>query len=230
MRGAAAVLAALLLWGAPSAAQAPTDYLVTDGPLSDEDFYRLVACRARPGGPCTAEPVRWSPERARDLRVGFAPVPAGYARPKALRAIEAVDRAIAEINAAGAALRLRRAGPGEDPDIAFHLVPVEEGELIEGTGVRGVDGQTIGAALVTVWWDEGQDLSDAVIVLAENLPEPDLDPVVLEELTQAMGLMTDIRNPAYEGLSVFSEDSNRVTTLGPQDREALRRHYPPEDP
>jgi hypothetical protein len=42
--------------------------------------------------------------------------------------------------------------------------------------------------------------------------------------------MTDIRNPAYDGVSVFSEDSNAVLRLGPRDKEALRRHYPPEEP
>ena len=65
---------------------------------------------------------------------------------------------------------------------------------------------------------------------ADDLPPGDVAPVVLEELTQAMGLMTDIRNPAYEGVSVFSEDSNAVLRLGAQDKEALRRHYPPEEP
>ena len=93
-----------------------------------------------------------------------------------------------------------------------------------------MDGQVIGAALVTVWWDAGQDLTDAVIVMADDLPPGDVAPVLLEELTQAMGLMTDIRNATYDGVSVFSEDSNRVTRLGPQDKEALRRHYPPEEP
>lgn len=223
------LLAALLAWGQPLAAQ-EADYLETDGKLSSEDFYRLVSCRALPGGPCTADPVRWSPDRARDLAVGFAPVAPGASEEAVRRAVAAVDHAIAEINAAGSALRLRRAAKTEKPDILIHLAPVAEGELIEGTGVSGVDGQEIGAALVTVWWDERQDLTEAVIVLAADMPPADVGPVVLEEMTQAMGLMTDIRNPAYEELSVFSEDSNRVTRLGPQDREALRRHYPPEDP
>lgn len=226
----AALASLLLLAGSPALPAQETDYLVTDGPLSPEDFYRLVSCRALPGGACTAEPVRWSPERAADLRVALAPVPAD-APPDVVAAVrDALGRAIGEINAAGAQLRLRPGAPGEPADVTLHLAPVAEGSLIEGTGVSGVDGQEIGAALVTVWWDEGQDLTEAVIVLAQDLPAPDIGPVVLEELTQAMGLMTDIRNPAYEGVSVFSEDSNRVTTLGPQDREALRRHYPPLDP
>ncbi len=223
-------LGMLLGWALSVSAGGEEDYLVTQGKLSNEDFYRLVSCRALPGGPCTAEPVRWAPARAQNLAVGFAPVAPGYPARMADRMAEAVEAAIAEINAAGAALRLRPAAKGETPDVTFHLAPVREGDAIEGTGVTGVDGQVIGAALVTVWWDEGQELTEAVIVLAEDLPAADVGPVVLEELTQAMGLMTDIRNPAYEGLSVFSEDSNRVTRLGPQDREALRRHYPPEDP
>lgn len=229
MRAAALAGALLAAWGTSPLAQ-EADFLITEGKLPSEDFYRLVSCRALPGGPCTAEPVRWSPERARDLAVGFAPLPPAYPKETATRMAEAVEHAIGEINGAGAALRLRPAAKNERPDIAIHLAPVDEGDTIEGTGVRGVDGQTIGAALVTVWWDDGKDLTEAVIVLAENLPASDIGPVVLEELTQAMGLMTDIRNPAYEGVSVFSEDSNRVTRLGPQDRDALRRHYPPEEP
>jgi len=211
-------------------AAAQEDFLVTEGKLSSEDFYRLVACRALPGGPCTVEPVRWPPGRARDLTVGFAPVTGGYPPEMVRRMAAAVDHAIREINDAGAALHLRRAAKGDVPDILFHLAPIHEGDAIEGTGVLGVDGQVIGAALVTVWWDDRLDLTQAVIVMAEDLPNSDVAPVVLEELTQAMGLMTDIRNPFYEGLSVFSEDSNAVIHLGPQDREALRLHYPPEEP
>ena len=48
---------------------------------------------------------------------------------------------------------------------------------------------------------------------------------MLEELTQSLGFLTDIRNPLYESHSVFSEDSNSVTRLGPQDVTVLRWHY-----
>ena len=223
------LLLALLAAGPTASAQA-VDYLETDGKLSSEDFYRLVACRALPGGPCTVEPVRWPRDRALDLAVDIAPLPPGYSPDTAARMSGAIDHAIAEINSAGAALHLRRASKGERPDISLHLSTVHEGDAIHGTGVWGVDGQVIGAALVTVWWDLGQGLTEAVIVMADNLPPSDVAPVVLEELTQAMGLMTDIRNPAYDGVSVFSEDSNDVLRLGAQDKDALRRHYPPEEP
>ena len=229
MRLRALLLLALLAAG-PAASAQEEDFLPTSGRLSDEDFYRLVACRALPGGPCTVDPVRWPPETARDLKVGFAPLPRGYPPDMARRMVQAVDHAIAEINSAGAALHLRRAAKGEVPDITFHLAAIHEGEAIDGTGVWGVDGQVIGAALVTVWWDAAQDLTQAVIVMAEDLPPSDIRPVVLEELTQAMGLMTDIRNPYYDELSVFSEDSNSVLKLGTQDKAALRLHYPPAEP
>ncbi|NAZ35596.1 DUF2927 domain-containing protein [Rubellimicrobium sp. CFH 75288] len=229
MRAAAALAAAALLagtvWAGPG--DAGGDFLTTSGKLSDEDFYRLVSCRALPGGPCTVDPIRWAPEKADDIRVALLPAPLGYPQDLARRISVALDHAIAEINAAGAALRLRRVAGAAGADVTVRLSISRDGEPIEGTGVRGVDGQTIGAALVTVWWDEALRLTEAVIVMAADLPPPDVIPVVLEELTQAMGLMTDIRNPHYEGLSVFSEDSNAATRLGPQDRAALRRHYPP---
>lgn len=228
-RRLALAAAALAAWGTFAPAQVP-DYLETEGLLSNEDFYRLVSCRALPGGPCTAEPVRWPSQKAQDLSVGIAEIPPGYPGASSQRVQEAVDHAIAQINAAEAGVHLRRARDDEPPDISIHLANVREGDVIEATGVSGVDGQVIGAALVTVWWGARQELSKAVIVIAQDLPQADVVPVVLEEITQAMGLMTDIRNPDYEGVSVFSEDSNRVTRLGAQDLEALRRHYPPEDP
>nr|WP_275450658.1 DUF2927 domain-containing protein [Octadecabacter antarcticus] len=66
---------------------------------------------------------------------------------------------------------------------------------------------------------------DAAIVFAADIPVDQAGPIMLEELTQAMGLMTDIRNPYYETRSVFSEDSNTVAKLGVQDSAALRFQY-----
>lgn len=220
------VLALAVAFMVSGAGAQEVDYLATEGKLTAEDFYRLVACRALPGQACSVEIVRWAPPVARRLAVAVAPVPAAYPADMAQAASRALDRAIAEINGAGAAINLVRVGKGEAAPITIHLSPVYEGQVIQGTGVDGVDGQTIGAALVTVWWDEAFALTSAVIVLACDLPVTDLEPVILEELTQATGLMTDIRNPAYETLSVFSEDSNTVTRLSPLDRDVLRRHYP----
>ena len=49
---------------------------------------------------------------------------------------------------------------------------------------------------------------------------------MLEELTQCMGLWTDIGGSFYQSRSIFSETSNSRTRLGEQDIMALRRHYP----
>ena len=82
------------------------------------------------------------------------------------------------------------------------------------------------AALVQVYWDEQRNLTDALIVFASDIPPDQAGPIMIEELSQAMGLLTDIRNPYYETRSVFSEDSNSVIKLGEQDRIALGLHYP----
>ena len=219
-RGALLALLLATLAGAGAGAGAAggsnggeTDFVVAEGKLSNQDFYRLVSCRAPPGGPCAVDPIAWPPARARALTVTLAEAPPGYPRDMAFRVGRALDRAIGEINGAGAALHLTRAPKGASADVAIHLAPVREGDAIEGTGIPGVDGEVIGAALVTVWWDEAMALTDAVIVVASDLAPGDVEPVILEELTQAMGLMTDIRDPWYEGVSVFSEDSNAATRL-----------------
>jgi hypothetical protein len=66
----------------------------------------------------------------------------------------------------------------------------------------------------------------AAIVMSTTLGIGSYEGVILEELTQALGLMTDIKSPAYVGVSVLSQDGNRVTRLGQQDKVALRLHYP----
>lgn len=205
---------------------AAVEFVETLGPLSDEDFYYLVACGAPPGGACIDPIVRWAEADALSLTVSVAPVAPSYPKALGKEMLAALDRAIAEINGAQARLRLLRAEPGEVGRIRLFLTPVGENQPIRGTGISGVDGVEIGAGLTTVWWNDRREITEAVIVMAGDLPVPQVFPVLLEELTQSLGLLTDIRNPWYETRSVFSEDSNSVTRLGPQDVMALRRHYP----
>lgn len=223
-----AVLAWLAVLPIAAPAQVENDFLVTSGKLTQGDFYALLSCRAMPGGPCTEDSVRWPAHLAQNLGVGFAPVPPDYPRQLAIELNAALDLAIAEINGAASALQMTRASKGAAPPISIFLSASSQGEPIRGTGIRGVDGEIIGAALVTVWWDDRNQITEAVIVLAADLPHDEALPVLLEELTQALGLLTDIRNPVYRSISVFSEDSNAVTKLGPQDRGALLLHYPPK--
>lgn len=218
----AALLAVLAL---PAHGQ-DADFVACHGPLSDEDFYRLVACRAPPGKPCREEFVRWAPEDARALSIGFGPVADGY--PAVLRdqMFHGLDLAVRAINRVGANLHLVHEDDPTRQDITIHLVSSREGELIAGTDNPEMDGFPLGAALVHISWDENNHIREATIAMASDIPLSNAYPVLLEEVTQALGLMTDIRNPHYETISVFSEDSNLVRKHGPQDRMAILRHYP----
>ncbi|GGL76013.1 DUF2927 domain-containing protein [Wenxinia marina] len=218
----ATLAAALVALAAPAAAQ---DYIVTQGRLTDEEFYRLVACGAAPGGECRMPYVRWPRGRASALSVGIDRAPAGYPRALAENVSDALDRAIDEINGIGSALQLSRA-PGKAADVVIRLIEVGDGEAVSGSGVPELEGEPMGAAYVYVWWNGRMEITEARILMADDLPHYEVYPVLLEELTQAMGFLNDIRNPLYDSESVFSEDSNAVMTLGQQDRAALLRHYP----
>ncbi|MEL6959755.1 MAG: DUF2927 domain-containing protein [Pseudomonadota bacterium] len=212
-------LLATLLWSGAAFAQ---EYVVTDGPLSDADFYRLVSCAAPPGDTCQSEKIHWDKPT---VRVTFAPIPPAYPVDLAKEMDRALDYAIAQINSAAPGLTVERVSKSATAEIEIYLQPIRAGDAISRTGRADLDGTPIGAAQVQVWWDWNRDLTEAVIVFAADIPLDQAGPIMLEELTQSMGLMTDIRNPYYTHVSVFSEDSNSVAKLGPQDREALRLHY-----
>ncbi|MDG1118316.1 MAG: hypothetical protein P8N72_14515 [Flavimaricola sp.] len=221
-RATIALTLGLLMAGTGTVAQ---DYVVSEGRLSDTDFYNLVSCGAPPGKPCRDPHIRWAPEQARALAVGIHPPDSGYPERLWRQLDHGLDLAIGALNAVGAALHIVRTDAG-DGDITLHLVNAREGEAIYGTGNDEMDGVIIGAGLVHVRWNGDMAITQGTIALAADIPLSDAYPVLLEELTQSLGLLTDIKNPYYEDLSVFSEDSNSVTKLAPQDRMALLRHYP----
>lgn len=196
---------------------------MTDGPLSDLEFYRLVSCAATPGRGCNETLVRWNKPV---VTVAFAPISSVYPAELAKEFDDALDVAISQIRSAAPGLNLRRVSKSSACDIRLYLQPIGQGDAIRGTGYSGMDGTPIGAAQVQVHWDDYQNLTEALIVFAADIPLEQAQPIMVEELTQAMGLMTDIRNPYYTTRSVFSEDSNSVNKLGEQDRAALRFHYP----
>ncbi|MBU2992037.1 DUF2927 domain-containing protein [Octadecabacter sp. 1_MG-2023] len=216
----------ILAWIGVAVFTAPVfaqEYVTTDGPLSDTDFYRLVSCAARPGEGCNEPIIHWG---HRVVTVTFAPIPIGYSTELAREMDRALGAAVAQINGAVSGITVRRVSKSQPADIVIYLQPIRAGDVVRGTGYSQLDGTQIGAALVQVFWDENLKLTEAAIVFAGDLPIDQAGSVMVEELSQAMGLMTDIRNPHYNTLSVFSEDSNSVAKLGRQDREALRRHYP----
>lgn len=198
----------------------------SDGPLSDDDFYRLIACAAPVSGGCQKDFVRWSPADAGDVSVGIVTVADDY--PETLRTLAdaAIDAAITEVNAAGANLHLTRSNPTDKPDVAVYLLALTKGEEISGTGLNPLDGATLEAAKAQIWWRADRSLINGAIVIAIDVDPEEIASIMLEEVTQAMGLLTDIDGGYYHSRSIFSETSNQSTRLGRQDSMVLQRHYP----
>ncbi|MBF9036550.1 DUF2927 domain-containing protein [Rhodobacterales bacterium HKCCE2091] len=209
-----------LLVPAPLAAQ---EFVSVDGPLSDEDFYRLVACAAPPGGDCAKPVVRWPDPQRLSLRVGIAGVHPAFPSYKLDLVDQALDAAIDEINALGAHLWLDRhyAAPF---DIPVYLLETPEGGLIQGTGNSQIDGSAMSIGRVVIR-SRGADIQSAAIAISRDIHRREIASVVLEELVQALGLPTDISSGAYRR-SIFSEEGNSVVYLRGQDAEAIRLHYP----
>lgn len=211
----------MLMLAAPAAAQ---EFVEATRLLSDDEFYRAVACAALPGEPCRKPLLRWPEEARRDLTVGLASVVEDL-RPYQRRQFEAgIERAIEEINALGAGVALRRDDGA--PDIAVHVVATPPGAVMTGTGIPGLDGALLPLGRVALRARDGT-IGEALIAVSAGARRREVASVLLEEITQSLGLMTDIAGPAYRR-SVFSEDGNSVTRLEGQDAMALRRHYPPD--
>jgi len=214
------LLCALLILPSLATAQ---EFITVPRRLSDEAFYRLVACAAPPGGQCSKPEIRWSEERRVSLTVGIAQIDAGFPTYKLDLVDDAIDRAIAQINATGAYLVLERIYERE-PDIALYLLDTAQGSIINGTGNEELDGSDLSVGRVAIR-SIGGDIQEAAIAISRDIQRREIASVVLEELVQALGLPTDIQSPAYPD-SIFNENSNAVVWLRGQDAEALRRHYP----
>lgn len=204
----------------PLAAQ---EFVSVPGLLSDDAFYELVACAAPPGGTCAKPFVRWTAPRNQALRVGIAQVSPAFPDYKFDLVDQALDAAIAEINGVGSELRLERRF-GDPFDVPIYLTNTPQGAQIEGTGNPQIDGVNIALGRV-VLRSRGAAIQDAAIAISLDIGRREIASVVLEELVQAMGLVTDIEGAAYRR-SIFSETGNSVVRLSGQDAEALRRHYP----
>lgn len=201
------------------------EFVQTAGVLSDADFYRAVACGAAPGAPCEKPFTHWPAAKALDLSVAISDVHPDFPGYKRELIDNALQEAVDEINQVGAAVRLRVLAPGSAADIPIYLTGARRGGTVENTGFLGLDGSTIQAGLVTLWWRDGVIRSSG-IALSKDLRRRSTRSVILEELVQSLGLATDLRNPTYAGKSIFDEDSNAVTRLIGQDAQALRLHYP----
>ena len=210
----AAGLVALPLWAG--------DGVMTEGKLSDKDFFRLATCGATPGGDCDGPVVKWA---APEITLALAAAHRRYPRDLAARVSRELDRAIAQINGAGAGLRIRRDDTLRDPDIIVSLPAISEGETTRNIP-RIPNGQVIGVGFMWLWWNEQAEITGASMLISEDIQPRDVRSVVLEELFQCLGFLYDIENRYYEGRSILSQDSNETTTIAGQDRMALRRLYP----
>jgi hypothetical protein len=217
----------LFLAASPPVAAAE-DFIETTGPLSDDAFYNLVACAAPPGGPCGKPILHWPTDRP--LRVQITRIDDAFLGGRQKRARAALVRAIQFINRVGAGIALEQVAPGQEADIRIYLIDTDGAGPITGTGIPGVDGSTVTGARVTIWSrSDTHMIQRAQIVFGTRLHIRHYESAMIEEVTQALGLLTDIRNPDYLGKSVFSQDDNESKDLGAQDRMALRRHYPPRE-
>ncbi len=216
---------ALILALAATPARADT-WVTFDRPVDDRSFYRAVACAAPAGARCTDPLTRWSARDRRDLTVSLRLMDEGPRTPRRAAMSQAIDHAIREINATGADLRLVRVRDGLDAMIDVWDSRFREGDpiVMPSEDLRGE--ALMEGARVQVWWDGDFTLTRAVILIAADLGTPDLRSVVLEEMVQSLGLLTDIEGEAYAETSIFSESSNAVTRLRGQDATAIRLHYP----
>tara|TARA_R110002020_G_scaffold52767_10_gene148074 strand:- start:13033 stop:13575 length:543 start_codon:yes stop_codon:yes gene_type:complete len=179
-----------------------------------------VACAAPPEAACAKHFYRWDKTT---LTVGIIERDRAFLGGKLKRAEAALVRALQHLNATGAGLTLSITE--ETPDIAIHLLDVSRGQTIPtGSLLRG---KTMANA-ITALEVEGSTITGAAIGFSNTIPIRQYESVMLEEITQALGLITDIRNLYYQSRSILSQDAdNSLKTLGEQDRMALIRHYPP---
>jgi hypothetical protein len=198
------------------------DGVASSGLLTDKEFFRLATCGAAPGDACQGPKVRWPKGR---VTIGVAEPEPGYPPKLAKRVSKALDAAIAEVNGAGSALKLRRNDTLREPDILISLPTLSEGELTRDIP-RMPDGESIGVGFMWLYWDDRQRVTEAALLISQNIETGDLTSVMLEEVFQCLGFLYDIENPAYEGVSILAQDSNSTTTISGQDRAILRMLYP----
>jgi hypothetical protein len=215
-----AALGLLLIAVQPALAQ---DFVAAKGKLSDADFYRLVACGRPPGGECRIPLRRWPPDLAADLTVTLLPT-IEPVQPALASQIEAsLDRAIAILNGVGAAFHLRRVDDNAPALIRVQIRSQQSMSLLSGETKR----RLIPGGMVMFAAGPADRITGADIVYSAQLVLTETESVVLEELTQSLGLVFDISGDHYKRRSIFSQERNSVTVITGQDATALRLHYPP---
>ena len=191
--------------------------------MEDTAFYRLVACAAPPEGECAKPFYKWNKT---DITVGIIQRPPAFLGGKLKRAEASVVRAVQRLNATGMGITLRL--DETDPDIQIHLLDIPRGQKITSSSRPLLNGRIMANAITALDVD-GTTINGASIGFSNTMTIRQYESVMLEEITQALGLITDIQNPYYRSRSILSQNAdNSLKTLGEQDRMALIRHYPPD--
>jgi hypothetical protein len=204
---------------------AESEFITLNGKVSDRDFHRAVACAALPGQDCTETMVHWPDDAVGQINLKLHKTQPAFIERHGTNGTEAIDRAIAEINAVGSALQLVRDDKADRAAINIWLTDLSEGDAINIEGSIIPKTEIIEAAYVYVSYDDAGVIDRADIVVS-NLEPEELTSIILEEITQANGLLRDVDGDAYRDTSIFSENSNAITTLEGQDRAAILLHYP----
>lgn len=197
------------------------DFIAVDGALEDDAFYRLIACAAPPKLPCQKPFLRWPVEKRDPLRISLASLTPALQPYQRRLYLDALRAAVDEINSVAVGLRV--AAVSGEADVVVHVVETEPGQIMQNTGVPELEGQLLPLGRVALRSRNGV-IKEALIALSHQTRRREIASVMLEEIVQSLGLMTDIRSTAYRR-SIFSEDSNSGVRLVGQDAMVLRRHY-----
>jgi hypothetical protein len=163
--------------------------------------------------------MKW---KKREVTIGITRIEDGVTKAQADAVRKALRASIAEINGVGAAIRLVEVG--KKPDIRVRLVVKQ---IAPPRAVRNLNDYLLNNAGGRVRLGlSGQTIRAAEIDIATFLKPRQLQSVVLEEVTQSLGLVTDIHNRLYHNKSIFSETGSRTKRLRGQDAMVLRVHYP----
>lgn len=204
---------------------AQADHVKSSGQLSDTDLYKLVACGAPVGGKCQVRPVKWNARDAQRLTVGIVSVEPGIRSSYMRKSRKSLTQAIAEINAAGSAIRMTEVSE-ETPMIRIFMVNTKDKLLFE----TGEDwNQNVHAYSAAAYFQldiKGSRIRGCEIRVGTDMPTAGVRRLFLEEIVQCLGLPFDVLNDYYVSRSIFSEIGFRVNRLRGQDATLLRMHYP----
>ncbi|WP_225026529.1 hypothetical protein, partial [Xinfangfangia pollutisoli] len=170
---------------------------------------------------CRGPAVRWAKS---ELTLALLPAKARLTPALAQLLDQALDQAIAQINGAGAGIRLTRTDRA-GADIRVYVSAAQPGDSMAaqpGLSAPGV----MGVGYSTIWWNDSNRITAATILISTGMEAHDMQSVVLEEVFQALGPRFDVAGRAYEGVSILSQSSNATLTIEGQDARLLRWIYP----